>query len=741
MRIERRYTTEARGAYEGLAFRAAPLFGDARAAAVTVPKAWSDGAAAALARAFLVGTGVPARTRRVEEAGVPAFLRRSGASETLMADLAEADRFGGERDARQVFDRFAGALAYRGWKSGYFDGEGDGRAFMDELRFMLAMRMAAPSASVARSAGLAWAYGIESPPMAEPEPAARADVLLTVRTPPDDAAEAIDAEDARTAATAGSVVLRFLAASDGRSGPDEAAATLNLLAFRNAAGGFDAAAFQHAVRLWTVALDIAAAVEPGRPLALGCANLAALLAAMALPYDSARARATAAAIAALMSGTTHAASAELAAELGRSDGEWAADLLAAVAAHRRAARGESTDEGSARRRVPLERAACADQALLGRVDRAWDAAVERGARHGFRDCGLALFADAGLAGELLDLETPAVAPHPGPTRAEPSADRELWPSLREALRALRYRENEIADIEAFAAAGAAGAAPHLRPEHAPLLATADAAARIGMAAAVQAFITGDVEQIAGLPAEAGPADFQAAASLAWRLGLKTLRLVRLEAAADEEEIAAGDEPIAEAAGAPAARERKPLPDRRTGYTRKIAAGGDEAYLHTGEYADGRLGEVFIDMHREDAAFRALMDEFSGAVSLGLQYGVPLEEFVEAFIRDDGERAERNPAAILDAVFRDLAASYLGRTDFSAESAERVSSDRGRGRGTARGWRLPMARAAVDLPMPSPPVSQPAAPEPAAEPATVLRALPKLPRTDAFPLDRLSGRGK
>jgi ribonucleoside-diphosphate reductase alpha chain len=321
------------------------------------------------------------------------------------------------------------------------------------------------------------------------------------------------------------------------------------------------------------------------------------------------------------------------------------------------------------------------------------------------------------------------------------------------LRALRYRESEIADIEGFAAAaGAAGPVPHLRPEHAPLLRPADDAALLRMSAAVQPFVAGDVEHTVRLRADAGAAEFQAAATLAWRLGLKTVRLCRRAAATPAGEAVLVDAdaeaedtgaPVPEASGGPSERAKQPLPDRRTGYTRKIAAGGHEAYLHTGEYADGRLGEVFIDMHRDDAAFRALMDEFSSAVSLGLQHGVPLEEFVEAFCRDEtaAERreAERNPASILDAVFRDLAASYLGRTEL-AEPAERAPAERGRGRGSARGWRLPMStpRPAPERPVPSVPVGPPAPPpELPTEPPTI-RALPKLPRTDAFPLDRLSG---
>src|SRR6202034_808250 len=118
------------------------------------------------------------------------------------------------------------------------------------------------------------------------------------------------------------------------------------------------------------------------------------------------------------------------------------------------------------------------------------------------------------------------------------------------------------------------------------------------------------------------------------------------------------------------RERERLPDRRKGYTQKAVVGGHKVYLRTGEYQDGRLGEIFVDMHKEGAAFRSLMNNFAIAISLGLQYGVPLEEYVEAFTFTrfepagfvQGNDAIKNATSILDYIFRELAISYLGRND-------------------------------------------------------------------------------
>ena len=149
-----------------------------------------------------------------------------------------------------------------------------------------------------------------------------------------------------------------------------------------------------------------------------------------------------------------------------------------------------------------------------------------------------------------------------------------------------------------------------------------------------------------------------------------------------------------------AREREKLPDRRKGYTQKAIVGGHKVYLRTGEYEDGRLGEIFIDMHKEGAAFRALMNNFAIAISLGLQYGVPLEEYVEAFTFTrfepagivQGNDAIKNATSILDYIFRELAVSYLDRNDLAhvvPEDIGRTALGGGAERGKAAHRRRPV----------------------------------------------------
>jgi ribonucleoside-diphosphate reductase alpha chain len=255
-------------------------------------------------------------------------------------------------------------------------------------------------------------------------------------------------------------------------------------------------------------------------------------------------------------------------------------------------------------------------------------------------------------------------------------------------------------------------APFLKKEHYPVFDCANPCGRIGkrylsveshirMMAAAQPFISGAISKTINMPNDATVDDCKSAYMLSWKLALKANALYRdgsklsqpLNSAliADEDEEA--EEAVEAFAALPAAakaaqvsekiveriierverlREREKLPGRRKGYTQKAIVGGHKVYVRTGEYDDGRLGEIFIDMHKEGAAFRAMMNNFAIAISLGLQYGVPLEEYVEAFTFTrfepagfvQGNEQIKNATSILDYIFRELAISYLGRTDLA-----------------------------------------------------------------------------
>jgi ribonucleoside-diphosphate reductase alpha chain len=275
-------------------------------------------------------------------------------------------------------------------------------------------------------------------------------------------------------------------------------------------------------------------------------------------------------------------------------------------------------------------------------------------------------------------------------------------------------------------------APGLDAKHLPMFDCASPCGRKGkrylsveshirMMAAAQPFVSGAISKTINMPTDASVADCKEAYLLSWRLALKANALYRdgsklsqplnAQLLADEEEeqdevlaAIASDQPQAQRAAMVAERivervverevERKRairerLPDRRTGYIQKAVVGGHKVYLHTGEYKDGRLGEIFLDMHKEGAAFRSLMNNFAIAVSIGLQYGVPLEEFVDAFVftrfepagEVEGNEAIRSATSILDYVFRELGVSYLGRDDLASVDPQALNAD-GLGRGKA-----------------------------------------------------------
>ena len=289
------------------------------------------------------------------------------------------------------------------------------------------------------------------------------------------------------------------------------------------------------------------------------------------------------------------------------------------------------------------------------------------------------------------------------------------------LTALGFSKAEIEAANSFACgAMTLEGAPYLKPEHLPVFDCANPCGRTGkrylsveshirMMAAAQPFITGAISKTINMPNDATVEDCKDAYMLSWRLGLKANALYRdgsklsqpLSAQLienDEEDDEAVETLIALNAPQRAAaiaerivervververtREREKLPDRRKGYTQKAVVGGHKVYLRTGEYQDGRLGEIFIDMHKEGAAFRSLMNNFAIAISLGLQYGVPLEEYVEAFTFTrfepagfvQGNDAIKNATSILDYIFRELAISYLGRNDLAHIAPEEIGA--------------------------------------------------------------------
>lgn len=995
MQIARLFTSPDTGAYGAIRFisrRSEARAPDGRLTyhsdALELAHNWSTSAADLFAQHILRHGDVPAVTRKLPEAGLPAFLWRSVADDEALADLPAMTRYGSETSAKQVFDRMAGAWAYHGWKAGLFTDAADAQSYMDEMRHMLAAQIASPSLAQWRETGLHWAYGLQTGSNEHPElvalhgpvihsaaaPLALAQkdaallrkgcssstnltgqdrlmqALALIDSTCADAApsrsrkqldkliicdsshaevedflnwklveeqkvasliagsklheeklnallEAIggyqgapdaardparnkalhqairaakramisDAYIARTLAyaaqgvtsidfptydsdwdsdayrsvsgqaTATALQLRPedaerlrqplahaawattapmvifadnlpqtafgpLQASlgGGYFGPDDTSpveATLNLAAFLQD-GTLDLDGLAQAASLWALTLDIctdfcaypsdqvATGSRSLRPLGLGMANLAALLMAMGLRYDSAEARHVAGYLSALISGHATKTSALLARDLGQNacDGQSAQTQKRALDA--------------------MPAAHCPDRSLSKAAQAVWTEASLIAQDHGLRN-GLITHIQADQdACLLMDCESQALDPMQALVRftrlEEEGFTKTLTPSVPAALQALGYGPAQITAIAAYALGhrslaqapiinhaslndlgfgprqiarleaalpsafdirylfnqwtlglafckdvlGIAASdladpcfdllaylgygkaeidavnahvcgtmtlegAPYLHPAHLAIFdclqpcGTASTrrvppSAQLQMLAAVQPFQSGGIASTVTLPHHAAIEDVGSLQQLAHDLGLRAAQIGREGSALSHPmvlDLLAEDDAVAELALTSGSAVEKAavlaegivekviirqvlrsaqqkLPERRKGYTQKAVVGGQKVYLRTGEYADGRLGEIFIDLHKEASGFRAMMNNFAIAISIGLQHGVPLEEFVETFAFSTfepsgdvkGSDAITSASSLLDYVFRELAVSYLDRKD-------------------------------------------------------------------------------
>lgn len=437
MQIRRYFTTDGQSPYHDIAFKTISCKG-ARGigetlATVHAPEHWSQTACEILSQTYFRRADVPSETQPVIEADVPGWLsRREPTPNAVM---------GTETDARAVFDRMAGCWSYWGWKGGYFNTGSDARAFYDEIRYMLAMQMAAPDGPQWLNTGLHWAYGIteepqghfyvdyrsgkahrggsayERPYIQGGEP--RLDGgILSARHYPDtiNAWNTCPKDGQITAANPGSASM-FL---------DNTAcnlASLNLIKFIDSDGVFDAERFAHSCRLWTVVLEISVMMAqlPSdtraqrsyayRSLGLGYNNLGGLLTSCDIPYDSDRARAVAAVIAAQMSGVAYAASAEMAKFLGTFPRFKAnkIPMLRVMNNHALAARGETDSrayKGLTAAPIALNQDDLpnAFKAVETAANTAWNTVLSQGKKHGFRNAQISTTAPTSIIDLIMDCE-------------------------------------------------------------------------------------------------------------------------------------------------------------------------------------------------------------------------------------------------------------------------------------------------------------------------------------------------
>jgi ribonucleoside-diphosphate reductase alpha chain len=487
-------------------------------------------------------------------------------------------------------------------------------------------------------------------------------------------------------------------------------AGVDLTAFWSDAG-FDVEGFEAACALLAAAL---AAAGDG-PVRIGLAGLGEWLVAHGLDYDSAGARETARALylaagramagAALEGGLTLFRDPELELRLGggRLSAEpWAGPIVLAEAADGETMRALSDAAVRGLALVGADAAEAHDW-LLGRCDLSEAPGVNHAAllARGFTDHEIAAVeAVLPLVGRLTDAFAPAVVGE-GFLRDVLGIDAErLADPAFDLLAQMGFSAAEVAAAEAHAL-GAAGLAeaeflsePARRlfrtaedlgeaPLQALQAALGEALMIPALAEAVLPWDAGVHAAQAALALAEGPLRVRRAAPPAdFSLDLPTFGEVRVAAPPEPEERIV--ERVVERE-----RTRRKLPDRRKGYIQKAAVGGHKVYLHTGEYDDGELGEIFIDMHKEGAAFRSFLNNFAIAISIGLQYGVPLDEFVDAFVFTrfepagpvEGNDTVKSATSILDYIFRELGISYLGRKDLGTSDPGELNAD-GMGRGKA-----------------------------------------------------------
>ena len=571
-------------------------------------------------------------------------------------------------------------------------------------------------------------------------------------------------------------------------------ASLNLAKFLRADGTIDVSAYRHAAKVFFLAQEIlvdfsaypteeiARNSHRFRPLGLGYANLGTVLMLRGLAYDSDEGRAWAAALTAIMTGEAYATSAEIAARKGPFE-EFDVNrdsMLHVMEMHRDAA-------------CAIDRTRCPHELAEAAGD-AWNAAVELGRAHGYRNAQSTVLAPTGTIGLLMDCDTTGIEPEFALVKFKKLAGGGYFKIVNQAvpaaLRALGYAKAQVHDIVSFvsgtntlaaaphvnratlkekgltdadlvriekaipgvfnleqvfaawvlgeeacerlgvpaARASQPGfsllshlgfsarqideandvivgrmtieGAPHLLEEHYSVFDCANRCGHTGrrfiqpsahlrMMAAVQPFLSGAISKTVNVPNEFSADDIKALYEEGWRLGLKAVAVYRdgskasqplsssgdSDTKADDDTLETESTPVVEVVATPAVRTpgtRVRLPKKRTGFTQEARVGGHKIFLRTGEYADGTLGEIFIDMHKEGAAFRSVMNCLSMSISIGLQYGVPLETYVEQFTFTrfepqgmvEGHPNVKFSTSIVDYLFRVLGIEYLQRYDLA-----------------------------------------------------------------------------
>jgi ribonucleoside-diphosphate reductase alpha chain len=455
-------------------------------------------------------------------------------------------------------------------------------------------------------------------------------------------------------------------------------ASLNLMKFMEADGSFDVASFKHAVEIVFTAQEILVGnssyptekigdnARAYRQLGLGYANLGALLMARGLPYDSDGGRAWAGAITALMTGHAYRTSARIAEVQGPFDGYApnADAMLRVIRKHRAAADTIDADL------VP--------EGLLSAAKNAWDEAASLGEAHGYRNAQASVLAPTGTIGLMMDCDTTGIEPDLALVKTKKLVGGGTMQFVNQtvprALERLGYDAAQIEDIVAYIAEhNSVLDAPHLRSEHQTVFDTSMGAqaihymGHVRMMAAAQPFISGAISKTVNMPETATVEEVEQLFVESWKLGLKAVAIYRDNCkvaqpmSADKKRTAVAADDVQTLPWS----SKKRLPRSRPAITTSFQVGDAEGYITAGSYPDDGLGELFMKVSKQGSTLSGIMDAFSIAVSVGLQYGVPLEDYASKFINMKFEPSGmtndadiRFASSIVDYVFRRLALDHL-----------------------------------------------------------------------------------
>jgi len=478
-------------------------------------------------------------------------------------------------------------------------------------------------------------------------------------------------------------------------------ASLNLMKFLKADGSFDVKNFVKVTELVITSMDISICfadfptapigetTRNFRQLGIGYANLGALLMASGLAYDSDGGRALAGAITSLLTGVSYRRSAELAGIVGPYNG-----YARNAAAHTKVMRKHQNATESAKSVSTL------DKDVWSEAIKQWSTGNTIGEKNGWRNAQASVLAPTGTIGLMMDCDTTGIEPDLALVKFKKMVGGGSMQIVNQtvplALKKLGYTDETIeAIVEYIAENGNVIDAPGLKSEHYSVFDCAmgvrsiSAMGHVHMMAACQPFLSGAISKTVNLPSDATVAEIEEVYYQGWKLGLKALAVYRDNCKVGQplsDSKGKKDEATSTEVAHTAVRKR--LPKTRPAQTTSFAVGGAEGYMTSGAYADGTLAEVFLKLGKQGSTLAGVMDAFSIAVSIGLQYGVPLETFVEKFANQRFEPAGmtddadiRMAQSVMDYIFRRLALDYL---PFESRSALGIYSAAERARALESG---------------------------------------------------------